>query len=83
MNQTAEPRIQPPAPPASLADTGLPMTLMRDILLKTMLRMSLSLVSDISSVVSLPYAQVQELIDAARGEQIGRASCRERVLERV
>ena len=70
MNQTAEPRIQPPAPPASLADTGLPMTLMRDILLKTMLRMSLSLVSDISSVVSLPYAQVQELIDAARGERL-------------
>jgi len=70
MTSPTEPRILPPAPPASLADTGLPMTLMRDILLKTILRMSINLISDISGVVCLPYAQVQELIDAARGERL-------------
>ncbi len=70
MTSSTEPRIQPPASPASLADTGLPMTLMRDILLKTMLRMSFNLVSEIASVVCLPYAQTQELIDAARGERL-------------
>lgn len=70
MTLTTEPRIQPPAPPASLSDTGLTMTLMRDILLKTMLRMSINLVSEISAIVCLPFGQVQELIDAARGERL-------------
>jgi len=65
-----EPRISPPALPASLAETGLPMTLMRDILLKTMLRMSLNHVSEIAAVICLPYAQVQQLIDGARGERL-------------
>lgn len=66
----SETRITPPETPATLADTGLSMTLMRDILLKTILRMSVNLVSDISAIVCLPYAQVQELIDAARGERL-------------
>ena len=65
-----ETHIIPPETPATLADTGLSMTLMRDILLKTILRMSVNLVSDISAIVCLPYAQVQELIDAARGERL-------------
>jgi len=65
-----ETHITPPETPATLADTGLSMTLMRDILLKTILRMSVNLVSDISAIVCLPYAQVQELIDAARGERL-------------
>ena len=63
-------RITPPVLPATLADTGLPMTLMRDILLKTMYRMSLNLASDLAKVVCLPFAQVIELIDHARGERL-------------
>ena len=39
---TPNARITPPPTPASLADTGLPLPLMRDILLKTMFRMSLT-----------------------------------------
>lgn len=62
--------IPAPKPPSSLEETGLPMTLLRDILLKTMYRMSLSRVSELSSVICLPFAQVQQLIDAARGEQL-------------
>lgn len=66
----AENRIAPPPMPASLADTGLPMTLMRDILLKTMLRMSLTLASELATAVCLPFAQVQQLIDDARSERL-------------
>ena len=65
-----ENRITAPAPPPSLADTGLPMTLMRDILLKTMFRMSINQVSDIAHAVCLSFAQVQQLIDDARGERM-------------
>ncbi|PTW98945.1 ATPase [Pararhodobacter aggregans] len=63
-------RIAPPPPPTTLEETGLPATLMRDILLKTMYRMSLTLVSDISRIVCLSFAQVQQLIDDCRGEQL-------------
>ncbi|GAB4263915.1 MAG: ATPase [Pararhodobacter sp.] len=66
------PILNPPPPPApaSLADTGLPMTLMQDILIKTMYRMSLNHASELSSVLCLSFAQVQELIDTARGERL-------------
>jgi hypothetical protein len=61
---------QPPAPPATLAETGLPPTLMREILLKTMYRLSLSHVSELSRAVCLSFAQTQSLVDQARGESL-------------
>ena len=61
--------VAPPAP-KTLAGMQLPPVMMRDILLKTMYRMSLTLVSDISRVVCLSFAQVQQLIDNCRGEQL-------------
>ncbi|MBL8562402.1 MAG: ATPase [Gemmobacter sp.] len=61
--------IAPPAP-RSLAETGLSMVMMRDILLKTMFRMNLDQVSQISRVVCLPVTAVQELIDLARGQRL-------------
>lgn len=71
MNEIApQGRIQPPPPPASLEDTGLPLTLMRDILLKTMFRTSRNLTSDLSRLVCLSFAQTQQLIDSARGEHL-------------
>jgi len=71
MNELApDSQILPPPAPVTLEDIGLPATLMRDILLKTMFRMSLNHVSDISRVVCLSFAQVQQLIDAARGEHL-------------
>lgn len=63
-------RIQPPPSPASLAETGLSMTMMRDILLKTMFRMSMTHISDLSRVLCLSFSQVQQLIDSARGEHL-------------
>jgi predicted ATPase with chaperone activity len=68
--QSIDTRIAPPASPATLADTGLPQTLMRDILIKTIYRMSLNQTSDIARVVCLPFAQVQQLIDDCRGERL-------------
>jgi hypothetical protein len=67
---TADARIPSPASPATLAETGLPMTLMRDILIKTMYRMSLNQASDITRIVCLPFAQVMQLLDSARGERL-------------
>lgn len=61
--------IAPPAP-RSLADTGLSMVMMRDILLKTMFRMNLDQVSQIARVVCLPVTAVQELVDLARGQRL-------------
>jgi hypothetical protein len=60
------------APPAirSLEATGLGQVLMRDILLKTMFRMSLSNVTVISKTLCLPIPQTIELIDDARREQL-------------
>jgi len=63
-------RIQPPPPPASLDETGLSLTLMRDILLKTMFRTSLNLISELARIVCLSFAQMQQLIDSARGEHL-------------
>ncbi|MCC5988862.1 MAG: ATPase [Pararhodobacter sp.] len=64
------PGISPPPAPATLEDTGLPMTLMRDIVLKTMYRRSLSMGTEIARAVCLPFAQTQRLIDSARREQL-------------
>ncbi|MCC0077944.1 MAG: ATPase [Rhodobacter sp.] len=69
-DQTPPLRNDAPPPPTSLAETGLPVTLMRDILLKTMFRMSLNHASELAKILCLSFAQVQELIDGARGEHL-------------
>ena len=58
-----------PSPPKSLADTGLNVVMMRDILLKTIFRMNLDLVSEIARNIALPIVLTQELIDLARGQK--------------
>lgn len=59
-----------PIPPRTMADTGLSMVMMRDILLKTMFRMNLETVSDLARVISLPIPVTQELIDLARSQKL-------------
>ena len=59
-----------PASPRSLADTGLGIVLMRDILLKTMFRKNLTTISAISDAISLPVPVTQELVDMARGQKM-------------
>ncbi len=70
MNMQVPLGVQPPPQPKSLAETGLSSVMMRDILLKTMFRMNLDLVSDLSRAISLPVALVQELVDAARQQRL-------------
>ena len=61
--------IAPPAP-RNLAETGLSVVMMRDILLKTIFRMNVSQVSQIARVVCLPLTAVQDLIDLARSQHL-------------
>ena len=58
------------APPAckTMADTGLNPVMMRDILLKTMFRMNLEMVSDLERVLAVPSRVVQDLIDDTRSQ---------------
>jgi len=70
MNIQTTPGVIPPSPPRSLADVGLNPVMMRDILLKTMFRMNLDLVSVIARVICLPSTLTQELIDSARAQRL-------------
>lgn len=67
MNMQTQGVMAPPAP-KGLVQMKLPMAMMRDILIKTMFRMNLDLVSELSKVVCLPIPVVQELVDLARGQ---------------
>ena len=59
--------VQAPSQPRSLSETGIAPVMMHNILLKTMFRMNLDLVSDLARAIALPVNLTQELIDAARG----------------
>jgi hypothetical protein len=68
--QAAQSGVQSPPSPRNLADVGINTVMMRDILLKTMFRTNLSLVSEISRAISLPVPLTQELIDLARSQRM-------------
>jgi hypothetical protein len=55
-----------PSRPRSIADLGLPATMLQDILLKTMFRRSLERASELSEAMCIPVPLVQDLIDTAR-----------------
>ena len=59
--------MAPPAP-RGLEAMQLPLSMMRDILMKTMFRMNLDLVSTLSKAICLPIPVTQELVDLARGQ---------------
>ncbi len=63
-----------PSAPKSMADTGLSMVMMRDILLKTMFRMNLEQVSDIARVCSIGVPVCQELVDLCRSQKLVEAT---------
>jgi hypothetical protein len=72
MNMQAAPTngvVAPPAP-KTLAEVGISMVMMRDILLKSMFRMNLDLVSHIARVLCLPVMLTQELVDLARSQRL-------------
>ena len=63
MNAQPPPITAPPVPQRTSTRPGCPPVMMRDILLKTMYRMSLSRVSEIARTICLPIPQAIELID--------------------
>jgi hypothetical protein len=70
MNAIAPPNVLAPPAPRTLAETGLGQVMMRDILLKTLFRMNLDLVSEISRAICLPVPLAQELVDLARSQRL-------------
>jgi hypothetical protein len=67
---TEKPGVLPPPAPRNLNEVGLSVVMMRDILLKTMFRTNLDLVSALSGVLCVPVPVVQELVDMARGQRL-------------
>ncbi len=70
MNVQTTPNVIAPIAPRTMAETGIGMVMMRDILLKTMFRMNLDLVSLISRQICLPVNVTQELVDLSRGQKL-------------
>ncbi len=66
--------VMAPPPPKTLADMRLPIVMMRDILIKTIFRKNLDLVSDLSKAVCLPIPVVQELVDMCRTQRLVEAT---------
>ncbi len=62
--------VSAPPSPRSMADTGLSMVMMRDILLKSIFRTNLDQVSALSKVICLPVPLTQELVDLARTQKL-------------
>lgn len=62
--------ISAPSVPHNLQATGLTTVMMRDILLKSMYRMSLSRISEIARVICLPIPQTIELVDLCRQDRL-------------
>ncbi len=73
MNMQGTP-VTEPAAPRGIDDVGLPPVMMRDILLKTVFRKNLELVSDIAAATCVPLQVAQELVDVAREQRLVEAT---------
>ncbi|MGC1496775.1 MAG: ATPase [Sulfitobacter sp.] len=62
--------VMAPPPPKRLEDMKLPIVMMRDILLKTIFRQNVEMVSELSRAVCLPIPVTQELVDMAREQRL-------------
>jgi len=69
MNMEVTSVIAPPAP-KSLDAMRLPLVMMRDILIKSMFRKNVTLVSEIAKTICLPVNVTQQLVDLARGQKL-------------
>ncbi len=62
--------VMAPPPPQRLEDMKLPIVMMRDILLKTIFRKNVNMVSELARAVALPVQVTQELVDMAREQRL-------------
>lgn len=73
MNMAVGNVTAPPAP-KRMDDMALPIVMMRDILLKTMFRSNLDVVTEIARNICLPVPVTQELVDLARTQKFLQAT---------
>ncbi|PRY25115.1 hypothetical protein CLV78_102292 [Aliiruegeria haliotis] len=73
MNMEVGNVMAPPAP-KRLEEMQLPLVMMRDILLKTIFRKNIEMVSELSQAVCLPIPVTQELVDMAREQKLVEAT---------
>jgi hypothetical protein len=66
--EAAGPVVTAPPSPRSISDLGLSPVMLRDLLIKTMFRMTLDQVSDIARVCGVSVPIAQEIVDIARGQ---------------
>lgn len=64
------PAVQAPPPPRTIDEMKLPVVMMRDILIKTMFRKNVDMVSDVAKAICLPLQVTQELVDLAREQRL-------------
>ena len=74
MNIQTVPSVLAPPQPRSLAEVGISIIMIRDILLKTMFRTNLDLVTSLGRALCLPSTLTQELVDMARGQKLLQAT---------
>ncbi len=67
MQQTS---VMAPPAPKRLEEMKLPIVMMRDILLKTMFRKNLDMITDLAPALCLPIPVTQELIDMGRDQRL-------------
>ncbi|MFD0858753.1 ATPase [Roseovarius aquimarinus] len=70
MQLTPHTGVQPPPPPVTIQDMRLSVVMMRDILLKTIFRKNIDMVSEIATAICLPRTVTQELVDLAREQRL-------------
>jgi hypothetical protein len=62
--------VMAPPPPKRLEDMQLSVVMMRDIVLKTMFRKNVDMVSELAEAVCLPVQVTQEIIDMGRTQRL-------------
>ena len=73
MNMQTTTVMAPPAP-KRMSEMHLPIVMMRDILLKTIFRKNVNMVSEIAAALCLPIPVTQELVDLARSQKLLQAT---------
>ena len=58
--------VMAPPPPRTILEMKLPVVMMRDIMIKTMFRKNVTMVSELAKAICLPLQVTQELVDLAR-----------------
>ena len=73
MNMQNNAVMAPPAP-RQIQEMQLPVVMMRDILIKTMFRKNVDMVTELARAICLPIQVTQELVDMARDQRLVEAT---------